>query len=92
MPNSEATNPEHAKLHAIKDQSQKLGEFIEWLHEQGMEICVCEQYDHNHEYFPIYKSIEQLLADYFEIDLDKLEEEKRSMIEQLRRANDGQQR
>lgn len=83
MTNSEY--PEHDKLHAIKDQSQKLGEFIEWLHGQGMEICFCEHYDNsNHEYFPIYKTIEQLLANYFEIDLNKLEEEKRSMIEQLR--------
>lgn len=36
------------------------------------------------ELVPLHKSIQTLLADHFGIDLDKLEEEKRKMLESLR--------
>ena len=36
-------------------------------------------------WMPIHKRIEQLLAEYFDIDLDKLELEKRAMLDELRR-------
>lgn len=36
------------------------------------------------EYTPAHKSIEQILAEYFDIDLAKIEAEKRAMLEALR--------
>src|SRR6266516_6765252 len=33
------TYPEHEKLKAVKDASQAIGEFIEWLGENGYHIC-----------------------------------------------------
>lgn len=38
-------------------------------------------------YYPIHKSINQILADHFDIDLDKIEREKRAMLDELRKAN-----
>jgi hypothetical protein len=35
---------------------------------------------------PVYGSKEQLLADYFEIDLDKIETERRALLDALRKA------
>lgn len=36
-------------------------------------------------WWPIHKSFEQLLADFFDIDLNKLEEERRELLENLRK-------
>lgn len=36
---SEANYPEHDKLRAVKDDSQTVGAFIEWLGENGYHIC-----------------------------------------------------
>ena len=118
---------EHDKLHAVKERSQAIGEFVEWLRENSMGILrwqatkyVCEtcgeipeeearhnksmesdaSYHHrNNERcdsdvervpegdYPIGKTIEQLLADYFDVDLLKLENEKRAILDEIREAN-----
>lgn len=43
-----------------------------------------EREDWPDEYLPITKSIEKLLAEYFEIDLNKVESERRKILESLR--------
>jgi tRNA(Ile2) C34 agmatinyltransferase TiaS len=77
------TYPEHEKLHLIKDKSQAIGEFLEWL--QGEQGCVIAQYSGD-DLHPIDSRNEQLLAYFFEIDLVKLEKEKRAMLDELRKA------
>lgn len=73
--------PEHAKLAAVKDHSQAIGEFIEFC---GYTLC---EYDEGEpQWRPVQRSIERLLADYFDIDLDVIEAEKRAMLEALRAA------
>jgi len=37
------------------------------------------------EYIPSFKPFEQLFADFFDIDLKKAEEERRGMLEELRK-------
>jgi hypothetical protein len=70
-----AQYPEHEKLKEIRDQSQKCGEFLEWLEEQGyVEITA-------------RKSLTSILAEFFEIDEEKLEREKRRMLDRIREAN-----
>lgn len=115
--------PEHEKLHAIKDQSQSIGEFIEWLGENGYSICERRDAESRSErvkkifspsgravedfgsafcaileavadnaclYWPTTKRLpESLLADYFKIDQNKLEDEKRAMLDHLRTSNAG---
>lgn len=75
--------PEHDKLKQIKEESRAIGEFIEWLEENGYSIC--EYDDANFDnYYRTPKSTEQLLAMHFNIDLNKIEQEKRAMLEKLR--------
>lgn len=82
--------PEHEKLMKVKDKSQMIGDFLEWLGEQSFEIseyeecedCGCEHL------FPIRKNREQLLAEYFGIDLKVLEDEKQQMLDEVRKQNE----
>lgn len=90
--------PEHDKLHAIADKSQACGEFFEWL--GSNEWTLCEVHSHTNcerdecgfwacgldkgEYFPVRLSLNKLLAEFFDIDQDKLEAEKLAMLAELR--------
>jgi hypothetical protein len=78
--------PEHDKLHAVKDESQVIGTFLDWLQGEGM--CVAQFDDSEEQYWPVRERIEQLLAKYFDIDLVKLEKEKVTMLEELRKKNE----
>ena len=41
-----STYPEHEKLRAVKDRSQTIGEFVEWLEDQGTVHCRLGYRDH----------------------------------------------
>lgn len=38
-------------------------------------------------WYPTHRSIERILAEYFDIDLDKIDDEKRAMLAAMRTAN-----
>jgi hypothetical protein len=83
---AEQPYPEHIKLKAISARSQAIGEFLEWLTcKKGFTICQL----HREEFMPVYTRTENLLAEFFEIDLDKIEAEKRAMLAELRRAHES---
>jgi len=63
--------------------SQIIGEFIEWLGEQGYTICE-DTGSEVDNYWPTSKRTEQLLADFFGIDLNEVEAERRRLLENLR--------
>lgn len=74
--------PQLKKLKAVHGQSQAIGEFLEWLGTKGILLATYEQ-----DYlYPIRKNTETLLAEYFKINLKKLEQEKRAILEQVRAA------
>ncbi len=73
--------PEHEKLNGIKDKSQFLGEFIEWAQSKGMTFC--EYSEDGEGMYRVQKSINTLLAEFFEIDLNKIAEEKDAMLKEL---------
>lgn len=90
--------PEIDKMHAVKEQSQAIGEFLEWLQQekawelaayhQHEEACYDDEGDRTcgmrtSEPFIVNYSIERLLAEYFEIDLKKVDDEKRAILESL---------
>jgi len=94
-----ANYPEHDKLIAIQDQSQAIGEFLEWARiELGYSLG--EYHEHTQDCFDIdggricgmrteemyavNMPVTNLLAKFFNIDQDKLEEEKRAMLKALR--------
>jgi hypothetical protein len=89
--------PEHEKLKEIQEQSQVCGEFLNWLqNEKRIHLCTYEKthiiYDDEGDgeeipegYYGINKTNEKLLAEFFNIDLDRLEQEKRQMLDELRK-------
>jgi len=78
--------PECEKVANVKDKSQAIGEFLEWLRiEKG--IIMCERRGESDSLVPSFLRNEQLLADFFDIDLDLVEKEKRAMLEELRNLN-----
>lgn len=72
----EIPTPECDKALVIKEQSQAIG----WLH--GWTLC--RPHTHGDRRPNI---IEGLLCDYFEIDKQKMEDEKRTILEAIRRAH-----
>lgn len=64
--------PEHEKLKLIAAHSQVCGEFVEWLGSKGFSVGG-RSFNLHH-----------CLAEFFEIDEEKIEEENRVMLEQLR--------
>jgi hypothetical protein len=78
-----ADYPEHEKLKKISDKSQTVGDFLEWLNSQGIYLMTLEASMHD-EWTAPQKSRVTLLAEFFEIDQAKLEEEKRVMFEDAR--------
>jgi hypothetical protein len=77
--------PELDKMTAVQPFSQKIGEFMEWLSTEkklGLGSWDKRGYD---LYQPERASIENLLAEFFDIDLNKVEKEKRAIIEDIGR-------
>jgi hypothetical protein len=77
--------PECEKMALITDKSQVIGEFMDWLLGRYV-LC---QYKHPlHGDWPVPQNvnIQKLLAEFFEIDLDKVDAEKKAMLEELRKA------
>lgn len=74
--------PECEKMKLVSSESQSIGAFLDWCGEQGFELR-----DWDNEYQdqpgPLHKSIEQLLAKYFEIDLVKVESERQQMLNEF---------
>ena len=85
--------PECDKLLEIKEQTQDMGDFIDWMDVNNWTICSwVEGQDNGYAwresgFAPIKLSTEKLLAQYFEIDLDKVEAEKRELLKYLRSLN-----
>jgi len=73
--------PEHEKVRAIRNESETIGAFLEWL--RGS-YSICEFSEDTRQYEPVRLSINNWLAKYFEIDELKLDDEKRQMLEVLR--------
>lgn len=81
--------PEHQKMRAVKSRSQEMGSFIDWLGACSISLCSIERVYGNDRWFPINKSIETILAEYFVIDLKKIEDEKDAMLAEIREQNRG---
>lgn len=86
MSTSDEQYPEHAKLSAVSDESQSIGEFLD-----GSEYVIAEWVEidglSEPRLLPTSKTINEILADHFGIDLDKIEAEKQAMLAQLVNAH-----
>lgn len=75
--------PEHDKLAKIQDKSQVIGEFIEWLGEKW-DIYLGHDVGGVDDLIRAYEPLQTYLADFFEIDQQKLAEEKDGMLSEIR--------
>ena len=91
--------PECERLHEVAPESQKIGEFLEWLRGQK-QIMLAQYHAHSKEcrasdgdlacgyrrndLEPVRNPTEKILAEYFKIDLDKVENERRTLLDYLR--------
>lgn len=82
---SDGKYPECEKLAAVVDKSNDIGEFIDWLGSQGISLAVKAQGNLGEEGYLRQRqgSNEQLLADYFKIDLRIVEQERRTLLASL---------
>ncbi len=85
-----AAYPQHAKLRAVKEESQAIGAFLDWLqHEREPRVLLCNQEPGDN--FPgidwTATPVEKLLAEYFGVNLVELENEKERMLDAIRAAN-----
>lgn len=96
--------PEHEKLHKVNDKSQTIGEFVEWMRDSKQAYFAtehehtesCEDDDGDlqcdlkeSELIPVRTPITKLLAEFFQIDLDKIDIEKESMLQSIRMVNNA---
>lgn len=77
--------PECDKLKIIQPDSQKIGAFLEWLSDQGLQICRLEDMSVDDMWIPDYVNIQKRLEKYFEIDMNKVEAEKRAILESIQK-------
>lgn len=96
--------PEHDKLKAVRDQSHACGAFVEWLREEkGIALASRHEHDASCEGEDGYRicgvqkgelltstaPLQRLLGEFFEIDEERLEQEKRKMLDEMRAAQGG---
>lgn len=74
------TYPEHEKLKVISQYSNKCGEFLEHLYSKGY---ILAEYAGG-ELWSVNRSITDLLAEFFKIDQQKIDQEKLEMLEEVR--------
>lgn len=83
------TYPEHEKMGKIADKSQAIGEFLEWATaERGLHLAEYRTFeDADREVLTVvYTPVQELLAEFFGIDLTAIEREKRAMLDAMRAA------
>lgn len=75
--------PELDKLKSVSDESQIIGRFIEEMSARSPGMILAA-YDDKDRFWPVTHSIERILAEYFDIDLVRVENERRAILESIR--------
>lgn len=96
--------PECDKIQKAKGESHAIGEFMDWLrdeknvvlatyHEHSEEECGSTRWPecgiYSEQPVVFHYNMEQLLAEFFEIDLNVVEQERQALLEQQRALNEG---
>jgi len=78
---SDTQYPLNNEFDRVSDLTHAISSFLEWAEEQkGLRLC--EPYKPQYSWFvPIHSSKEQLLLEFFGIDLTALEREKKQMAD-----------
>lgn len=80
--------PEHEKLQLIKDESQTCGEFINWLRDEKKIYLASHYKFENKDSVQLttfnVPQLKLLLSEFFDIDYNKLMNEKDRMLKDIR--------
>ena len=77
--------PECEKLQLAAPRSAEISQFLDWAQEQGIFLAhYHEDYYDGNRPLRVNATIEQLLANYFEIDRVKVEKERQEILASLR--------
>ena len=81
--------PQADKVQEVREDSQMLGSFLEWLMEK---YTLCRFYadDESAGYCQEYIDISRILAEYFGIDYDEYQNELVQILEDFRKKSDAQ--
>lgn len=80
MSKTKVKYPECEKLQETAWLSQAIGEFLDWAeNEKNYRFW-------NSDGTPLHYSIEKILADYFDIDLKKVEKERQKILADVRKG------
>lgn len=89
--------PECERLAVVAPKSQAIGNFLDWLRERG--VYLSTEHEHGDgcynggdrvcgaskgELVPYLRDIEQLLAEFFDIDLKKVDRERSALLDAIR--------
>ena len=74
--------PEHDKMMVVKDQSEIIGEFLDWATEKMIFLTRGEN-----DGSTWVVNTDDLLAEFFEVDLKKIADEKEAMLDKMRELN-----
>lgn len=76
--------PECDRMLAVAKESQAVGSFIDWMRGEGWGFGrVHDEGTHDPYWEWDPRSIEQMLADFYQIDLTKVEQERRAILAAL---------
>jgi hypothetical protein len=79
---SDTKYPLNNKFEHVSDLTHAIASFLEWAENQKG-LSLCEPYKPQYSwYIPTHASKEQLLLEFFGIDLAALEREKRQMVDE----------
>lgn len=83
---SESLYPEHDKLTAVQNEYNTMRDFLEWLGERKMSFAEYREFEHLRS--PQLVSLtpieaDEVIATFFGIDLDAIEAERRTMLDNL---------
>ncbi len=81
--------PELDKMLAVKEKSAIIGAFLEHLQEGEVYLCQLQDMEDSSQGFQETSfTTEQILANYFGIDLDKAEQERVDLLEWVRETQE----
>lgn len=81
--------PELDRLKAIQDVSQKIGDFLEWLRDEKHYVIAQWLPTNPDSLMSVSFNIEGILAEYFMIDLNKVERERQAILEDFRKRQEN---
>ena len=71
------------KIQKVHEQSQAIGTFLDWLGEKG--ITLCHRPEDSEYYWHCGRGAESLLYEYFGIDEQEAEKERRALLDYIRK-------